>query len=161
MRTKGRILHEERGASAVEFALTAPVLFGFIVGIAQLGTLFFANAGLKSAVEEAARYATIHPRPSIEKIEQRIIEGEFGLDEDFVTEPVVTTGKVGTRDYVTIEMQYYVPLDFIFYRTDPIILSESRRVFVQPQLAATPPPSSPPPAPPPPPPPACKAKKKC
>jgi Flp pilus assembly protein TadG len=118
--------------SAVEFALAAPVLFAFIVGVAQLGTLFFANSGLKSAVAEGARFATIHPRPSNPDIIQRITDRRFGLDPRYITNPTVTSGQVGTRDFITISMAYNVPLDFIFYRTDPIRLVETRRVFVYP-----------------------------
>lgn len=117
---------------AVEFALAAPVLLAFIVGIAQLGMLFFANSGLKSAVGEGARYATIHPRPSNAQIIQRITDQRFGLDPAYITNPTVTSAKVGTRDYITISMSYDVPLDFIFYKTDPIKLVERRRVFVYP-----------------------------
>ena len=133
MRATHRILGDKQGMGAVEFALVAPVLFAFIVGIAQLGTLFFANAGLKSAVAEGARFATIHPRPKNTEIIQRITDLRFGLDPAYITNPTVTTDKVGTRDYITISMSYDVPLDFIFYRTAPIKLVETRRVFVYPQ----------------------------
>lgn len=133
MRTKYRILRDKRGVGAVEFALAVPVLLGFIVGIAQLGMLFFANAGLKSAVGEGARYATIHPRPTETQVIQRITDQRFGLDPAFITDPTVRTSKVGTRDYITISMSYDVPLDFIFYKTSPIKLVQTRRVYVYPE----------------------------
>lgn len=133
MRAMYRILCDKRGIGAVEFALAAPMLLAFIVGIAQLGMLFFANAGLKSAVAEGARYATIYPRPNNARIIQRITDQRFGLDPAYITNPTVTSAKVGTRDYITISMSYDVPLDFIFYRTDPIKLVETRRVFVYPE----------------------------
>lgn len=128
-----RLLRNERGMGAVEFALAVPVLFAFIVGVAQLGMLFFANSGLKAAVGEGARLATLHPRPSADRIRQRITDQRFGLDPAFITAPTVSApAKMGTRDYITISMSYSVPLDFIFYRTDPITLTETRRVFVYP-----------------------------
>ncbi len=132
MRKFLRLFREERGAGAVEFALAAPVLFAFIIGIAQLGILFYANAGLKSAVSDAARFATIHPRPNADAIKQRITDQTFGLDPAYITAPTVVTEKQGTRDYVTITMTYAVPLDFIFFKTDPISITERRRVFVYP-----------------------------
>ena len=154
MPSKYQILHQERGIGAVEFALTAPVLLGFIVGVAQLGTLFFANSGLKSAVAEGARYATIHPRPSDAQIIQRISDGRFGLDPAHITGPTITRPAVGPtepckRECLLISMSYNVPLDFIFFSVGPVRLTEARRVFVYP-VGSTPAPPPPPPPPPPP-----------
>lgn len=132
MQRKSSLLREENGMGAVEFALAAPLLFALIVGIAQLGTLYFANSGLKSAVAEGARLATLHPRPSHQQIITRITDSRFGLDPAFISNPTVTGASVNDRDYVEIEMSYAVPLDFIFYRTSPITLVERRRVFVYP-----------------------------
>jgi Flp pilus assembly protein TadG len=132
MRKKLRILSHEGGMGAVEFALITPVLLAFIVGVAQVGTLFFANSGLKSAVGEGARFATIHPRPSNAQIIQRITDKRFGLETARITGPAITPGTVGTRNFLTITMSYSVPLDFIFYSTTPITLTETRRVFVHP-----------------------------
>jgi Flp pilus assembly protein TadG len=55
-----------------------PALVVFVVGIAELGILFMANAGLRNAVAEGARYATIYPRPSDAQIRQRITDTRFG-----------------------------------------------------------------------------------
>ena len=132
MRIKSRMLRDERGMGAVEFALVVPVLFAFIVGIAQIGTLFFANSGLKSAVAEGARYATIHPRPGSDAIKQRITDRRFGLDPAYITAATILVEKVDNRDYMTITMSYDVPIDFIFYKTNPIKLVEKRRVFIYP-----------------------------
>ncbi|MEA3033397.1 MAG: TadE-like protein, partial [Sphingomonadales bacterium] len=45
-----KLRRNEDGAGAVEFALVAPALLGFIIGLTQLGMLFFANADLHNAV---------------------------------------------------------------------------------------------------------------
>ena len=50
----------ERGAAAVEFALSVPVLVSMIWGIFQLALLFEANAGIQHALGEGARYATLY-----------------------------------------------------------------------------------------------------
>lgn len=127
-----RLLRSDRGMGAVEFALIAPVICGFIVGVAQLGMLFFANAGLQSAVAEGARLATIHPRPSNQQIIARITDQRFGLDPAYITAPTVADREVNGRDYIEISMSYRVPLDFIFYQTSPVTLVANRRVFVYP-----------------------------
>jgi len=51
------LLREIRAAAALEFALVAPVLIVMIMGIAQLGLIFFANAGLNNAIAQGARHA--------------------------------------------------------------------------------------------------------
>jgi len=127
-----RLLRSDRASGAVEFALVVPVLFTFIIGIAQLGMLFFANAGLQSAVAEGARLATIHPRPSNEQIIARITDRRFGLDPAYITAPTVSDFAVNNRDYKQISMSYQVPLDFIFFQTSPVTLVANRRVFVYP-----------------------------
>jgi Flp pilus assembly protein TadG len=55
-----RIWRDERGASALEFALTAPAFFLFIFGIIELGLLFWTVIGLQHGAEMAARCASIN-----------------------------------------------------------------------------------------------------
>lgn len=55
-----RIWRDERGASALEFALTAPAFFLFLFGIIELGLLFWTQIGLQHGAEMAARCATIN-----------------------------------------------------------------------------------------------------
>lgn len=50
---------DERGASAVEFALLAPILFMLVFGIIQLGIAYHRQQGLEAASREGARTASI------------------------------------------------------------------------------------------------------
>src|SRR4029079_14842244 len=45
-----RIRRDERGAGAVEFALSAPVLITLIYGIFEMSQLYEANAGMQHAL---------------------------------------------------------------------------------------------------------------
>lgn len=47
----------QRGASAVEFALVAPVFFLLLFSIADFGMMMWANLTMQHAVREGARYA--------------------------------------------------------------------------------------------------------
>ncbi|MDP8913238.1 MAG: pilus assembly protein [Pseudomonadota bacterium] len=125
-----RLLRSDRGMGAVEFGFVAPVICAFIVGVAQLGMLFFANAGLQSAVAEGARLATIYPRPTNQQIIARITDTRFGLDPAYITAPTVRDFQVNGRNYKEISMSYQVPLDFIFFQTSPLTLVGNRRVYV-------------------------------
>lgn len=51
----------ERGATAVEFALVAPVFLLFVLGIMDLGRLFYIKNIMQYAVEQAARHAMVNP----------------------------------------------------------------------------------------------------
>ncbi|WP_236843045.1 TadE/TadG family type IV pilus assembly protein [Bradyrhizobium icense] len=53
------IWRDNRGASALEFALTAPVFFLFIFGVIELGLLLWTQIGLQHGAEMAARCATV------------------------------------------------------------------------------------------------------
>ena len=125
-----KLWRSDRGLSAVEFGLIAPALCTFIIAISQFGILFFANSGLKSAVAEGARYATIYPKPSNAQILARITDRKFGMDAANITAPTITSGTVDGRSYIDISMSYKVQMDFIFFTWSEITLTESRRVFV-------------------------------
>jgi Flp pilus assembly protein TadG len=55
-----KIWRDQQGASAVEFALIAPVFFLFIFGIIAFGLLFWTQIGLQHGAEMAARCASIN-----------------------------------------------------------------------------------------------------
>ena len=123
---------DQRGASAVEFAMVAPVLFSIIIGAAQMGVLFFANTGLQHAVGEGARVAMIFPRPSDATIKQSVKNAKYGVDPNYlVGEPLITYQLDGGVCAAEITWSYNVPLNFIFYETPPVILEHERRVFLQ------------------------------
>jgi Flp pilus assembly pilin Flp len=126
------MLRDRRGVSAVEFALICPVLFAFMIGTAQVGILYFANAGLRNAVEEGARSVGIFPRPSYDVIRARMVQKRFGIRPQLLGTPVITNGTDGGADFVQISLSYRVPLDFVFVSVRPVTLTKTRRVYVYP-----------------------------
>jgi Flp pilus assembly protein TadG len=50
-----------RGQSLVEFAITLPILLLIMVGILDLGRVYFAYISLTNAAREGARYGAAHP----------------------------------------------------------------------------------------------------
>lgn len=131
-----RLDRDRRGIAATEFALVAPVLVLFIVGIAQLGVLFMANAGLRNAVAEGARLATIWPRPSDTAIRDQILSHDFGLEPTRMSTPTITHGTDANVNYVDIRASYLVRLDFVFFEMPPFELTATRRAFVAPATAS-------------------------
>ena len=132
------LARNERGATALEFALVAPVLFLFIFGIAQLGTLYMADSSLRHAVAEGARYAAIYPRPSDEAIIARINAKRVGLRPSRITGPTLRhVEPAGAAAYTEIDMGYSVPLNFIFFEAAPVQLQERRLVYTYPPTASS------------------------
>ena len=54
------IWRDEGGATALEFALLAPVFFMLVFAVVALGMLFWTQVGLQHGVEMAARCASVN-----------------------------------------------------------------------------------------------------
>lgn len=128
LRPYRRLGSSTRGAALVEFALVCPVLFAMLIGIANLGILFLANSGLTSAVEDAARYATIYPRPTQSAITSRISTTRWGLNPANITGPTVTFNTSANPKYVDISMSYNVTINYIL-GSRTITLTQTRRAY--------------------------------
>lgn len=124
-----KFLSDRRGVTVLEFALVAPVLLAMLLGIAMLGILFLAQAGLRSAVEDAARYATIWPRPSEAQIQARITARRFGMDPANIVAPTITFDTSSSPNFVTITMGYNITINYLL-GTRTIALTETRRAYV-------------------------------
>jgi Flp pilus assembly protein TadG len=125
-----RVLREEKGASAVEFAIGAPFLLALIYGLAQLAVIFFAQAGLNHAVSEAARVASIYPRPSNAAITAAATDERFGLDATRLGNPVLAESTDSGVTYVTISLSYSADVNLLFFGTRTITMGESKKVAV-------------------------------
>jgi hypothetical protein len=73
---------DERGASAVEFALTAPVFLMFAFGLIQCGLLLWTQLGLQHGVEMAARCASINTKlcGSAGDVQKFAVQQAYGLN---------------------------------------------------------------------------------
>ncbi|HEX7822749.1 MAG TPA: TadE/TadG family type IV pilus assembly protein [Sphingobium sp.] len=129
LRLSRKLTSDRHGTAVLEFALVVPVLIGILFGILMLGILFLAQAGLKSAVEDAARYATTWPRPTQTQIEARITAKRFGMDPAKIVAPTVTFTTNTTPNYVTITMGYNLPINYLL-GTKTFALTETRRAYV-------------------------------
>lgn len=124
-----RLLHHQRGAAAIEFALALPPLIILLMGAIQLGIIACARTGLQHAVDEGARFATIFPTPSDNEIIARVNAREFGLDPAYANQPTISHGSQYGIPYTEITMTYSRPLNFIAFQTSPISISYSRRAY--------------------------------
>ena len=58
--TNTRLWHSRRAATAVEFALVAPVFLMMTIGILEMGRAMFIKSAIQFTVEETARYAAVN-----------------------------------------------------------------------------------------------------
>jgi Flp pilus assembly protein TadG len=127
-----RLARNSRGMAIVEFGLAAPVFLLLLFGMVQLATLLYANSGLRTAVAQGARFATIYPRPSDTAITAKMSSYRFGVQSAKLTGPTLTHGTDSGADYVDITMSYAVPLNFIFFTGPSVTLTATQRAYQQP-----------------------------
>jgi len=124
-----RVMSCVRGSAAVQFALALPVLVLFIIGTAQMGILFAANAGMQQALGEGARLATLFPAPADDVISARIMQTRFSLKSEYLTAPTFTHGTSSGVPYVDITLVYKPRLNFVFFTGPQITMTKTRRAF--------------------------------
>jgi len=78
---RSKLLRDESGASALEFAIIAPAFFLFIFGIIGAGLLFWTQTGIQHGAEMAARCASIDSTqcPNANSITSYATKQSFGL----------------------------------------------------------------------------------
>ena len=75
--TRQLLLRREEGASAVEFALIAPLLFMIVFGILYFGVAFMKMQNLRSAVREGGRAAAVGA-PTIGEVQSKVQTASLG-----------------------------------------------------------------------------------
>jgi Flp pilus assembly protein TadG len=138
MRRALNLLHDRRGATIVEFALLAPVFALMLVGVLQMGRLFFADADLNNALTNGARQATIFPMPSDDDILDAVEAQLTGLNPELLVNEITHHQDTNGIHYSQMRVSYAVPLDFLFFNMGPVTLSATRRVYTHDPNASQP-----------------------
>ena len=94
----------ERGATMVEFALVALLLFTLIFGIVEFGWVFFGWITLTGAVREGARRAIVGES----HIEQTVIDHARVVN--ITSGPTISMGGAGQTKTVTVSATGEIPL---------------------------------------------------
>lgn len=130
MMLKRNLAADESGSSAVEMALSVPILLTFIFGMMQVGMVMAADAGMQHALGEGARLATIYPTPTDTAIKSKITDKVFGtfIGSYTVSDPVTTIS--GTSRYKLLQVSYSVTPNFLFFSGKPITMTRTKRVYL-------------------------------
>jgi len=127
-----QLLRDDRGAGAVEFALSAPILITAIYGIFEFSQLYEANAGMQHALGEGARFATLCVPTATgcnaetnDDIKARMNAKLFGpVGGTFTVQDVVD----GTSSK-TLTVTYTRTMNFLFFTGPAITLTRSKLVY--------------------------------
>jgi Flp pilus assembly protein TadG len=93
-----KLRRDESGASAVEFAITAPVFFAVVFGIIEGGLLLWTQLGLQHGAEMAARCAAVNKTMcnNSSAVQNFAVQNSYGLNPAPSTF-TVTTAACGTQ----------------------------------------------------------------
>jgi Flp pilus assembly protein TadG len=140
MRKLLALRRNERGAAAIEMAISVPVLMLFIYGIFEIGIAGQAIAGMQHGLGEGARFATIcvNPtsagvcgKPTDDEIAARIQAKKFGVGVGTFDDPVVstpaTTVCTNCRD---LSVTFHMPMNFLFFSAPSINITRTKRVYL-------------------------------
>ena len=126
------IRQDERGAGAVEYALSVPVLITMIYGIFEFSQLYEANAGMQHALGEGARFATLCVPTSTgcnaesdDDIKARMNAKLFGpIDGKFTVQDITA----GTNSK-TLTITYKRTMNFLLFPGPTVTLTRSKLVY--------------------------------
>lgn len=119
-----KLLRDQRGAAAVEFAFLLPVLIVILLAITEFGRLYWARSTMQMAINEAARFAMLDPTASGPEIEDYALDSAFGLNPSRVS----FTADLSEIGFVTIVGTYNFELIAGPFFSDPIDLESRTRV---------------------------------
>lgn len=80
-------LRDERGASAVEFALIAPVLMGALLGVAEVGHMAYQRTDMHGALRSGGQYVLNGGR-DLDVAREIVVRSWNSMPEDGVVEAI-------------------------------------------------------------------------
>jgi len=134
------IKRNERGAAAVEFALAVPVLISFIYGIASVGMVMAASAGMQHGLGEAARLGTICVNPTLTgctaptdaQLTAKVTSSVYGTGNGNLGALSITPGPSATagNNYRDLSLTYSQPMKLLFINGPTVTITRSKRVYL-------------------------------
>jgi len=101
-----RLVRCGRGATAVEFALTAPILFLMLAGIMEGGRAYWIKSTMQFALEETARYAIVNASAGESELETEFLSKMVGFPDAGSITFSANLSASGGVNYMEITSQY-------------------------------------------------------
>lgn len=134
------ILHDDRGATIIEFALLGPVVIGLMIGVIQIGLAMQSYNAIRSVTAETARYALVEYQqgnaPTNAEIRTQalgIADGPpYLLDRADLTITVsdATVQRVTGAKELTVSVAYRTPTVLPFFDWVSPTVTHERPIFL-------------------------------
>jgi Flp pilus assembly protein TadG len=131
LETTRRLLPDNSGAAAVEFAIVSSVFFAFVIGIAYVAIMLYNNASLNYAVEDAARSVALNNATTLDQIKSKVntymtSQGLHSATVQYTTFAInnVPTGHIAAN-YIQTYTIPFVHTFNITYRADAYVPLQS------------------------------------
>lgn len=132
---KLHLLRDDRGAAIVEMAFALPAFIMLLWSMVQLGLVYRANSGIQHALGQGARFATLYPTPTDDRITAKMNEAVYGIGPGHF-ETLVTD--VSASGYKDLKVTYSQPTDLLLFPGPVIKVVKQKRVWVASATGAIP-----------------------
>ncbi len=95
-----------RGATAVEFALVAPVFLVFLLGTIEAGRALWIKSSMQFAVEETTRFAMVNTGATTSALETMALSKIPGLNVAPAITFTATSSSSGGKNYMKVSASY-------------------------------------------------------
>jgi Flp pilus assembly protein TadG len=107
----------ERGQSIVELAFLLPILLIILLGVLDLGRVYYVMVALEAMAAEGATFAGIRPQPAdVAEVQERAAAGSRGLVEvhpSVVRVEYPATVQPGAAITVTVPLEFQFVTPFV------------------------------------------------
>lgn len=127
---------DQRGAALLEFAIVGPLLLTLLLGIVEMGRMFYVRNSLEYATEQAARFYTVTPSATWSQVQsalQNAMAGGMGPDVTVTQDPDVNPCNGNTAvTCTTIHATYtFVSVASFLNLGSPVLRATAQAVRVQ------------------------------
>ncbi len=127
MRHSTNLLQNRSGSVVVEAAFVIPLFIFFIVGIVELGRLYWVRTSMQLAVTEAGRHAMVHTDANDDTLTEVLRGSLYALDTDLFNVSIISENNNGIN-YKVINATYnYVFLTEDLLNLDPLSISTTSK----------------------------------
>ena len=108
-RARSSIRSDERGASAVEFAIVGSILITILLAVLQFGWALQIRSELARAADQAVRHVMLNPETDDAAFEAEVAKALASYDKRRLA---IEAGQitVGTSDFRTVSIDYDLPI---------------------------------------------------
>lgn len=121
---------DEKGVTAIEFAMALPVLVVLMLGILQMAMVLAANGAMRNALGEGLRLAKVNPDATNEQVLAATRYSLIGVHPDAVQSLTFQRAEADQIRSGTIALTIRLNPVVPFVPLPPITLTQKKKVFL-------------------------------